>query len=263
MNLFSQGIDPGLALADIAEVVRVAEEATRMPVHPRHPYAGQLVYTAFSGSHQDAIKKGFAARKKANDEVWEVPYLPIDPADVGRTYEAVIRINSQSGKGGVAYVLERDHGLELPKAMQAEFARVVQQVADREGRELSPEEIYVFFERTYFAPEKLEVVDYSTVPAAKGARALTAAVRWQGVEHTITGNGAGPVDAFVHALEKDLGIKVRVRDYHEHAVGQGSEAQAACYVAVDGKYGAVHGAAKDPSVTMAALAAVASAVNRM
>ncbi|MBC7907549.1 MAG: 2-isopropylmalate synthase [Rhodospirillaceae bacterium] len=263
LNLFTQGVDPGLDLSDIDSIRQVAEECTGLPVHQRHPYAGELVYTAFSGSHQDAIKKGFAARKKANDQTWEVPYLPIDPADVGRTYEAVIRINSQSGKGGVAYVLERDHGLELPKAMQAEFARVVQQVADREGRELSPEEIYVFFERTYLAPGKLEVVDYSTVAAAKGARALTATIKLAGKERTITGSGAGPVDAFIHALDKDLGVKVQVKDYHEHAVGQGSEAQAACYVAVTGPKGLVHGAAKDPSVTMAALHAVASAVNRM
>ena len=263
LNLFTQGVNPGLDLSNIDDIRQVAEECTGLPVHQRHPYAGELVYTAFSGSHQDAIKKGFAARKTANDETWEVPYLPIDPADVGRNYEAVIRINSQSGKGGVAYVLERDHGLELPKAMQSEFARVVQQMADREGRELSAEEIYVFFERTYFAPGALEIVDYSTVPAGKGARSLNATVRWQGQERSISGNGAGPVDAFVHALEKDLGIKAKVRGYHEHAVGQGSEAQAACYVAVDGKYGVVHGAAKDPSVTMAALAAVASAVSRM
>ncbi|HLO79266.1 MAG TPA: 2-isopropylmalate synthase [Magnetospirillum sp.] len=263
LNMFTQGVNPGLDLSDIDSIRQVAEQCTGLPVHQRHPYAGELVYTAFSGSHQDAINKGFTARKKANDEVWEVPYLPIDPADVGRTYEAVIRINSQSGKGGVAFVLERDQGLQLPKAMQGEFARVVQQVADREGRELTPDEIYVFFERTYFAAGALEVVDYSTLPAGKGGRALTATVRWQGAEKTITGTGAGPVDAFVHALEKDLGLKVTVRDYHEHAIGQGSEAQAACYVAVDGKYGLVHGAAKDPSVTMAALAAVASAVNRM
>ncbi|MCR6630898.1 MAG: 2-isopropylmalate synthase [Magnetospirillum sp.] len=263
LNLFTQGVNPGLDLSNIDSIRQVAEECTGLPVHQRHPYAGELVYTAFSGSHQDAIKKGFSARKKANDAVWEVPYLPIDPADVGRTYEAVIRINSQSGKGGVAYVLERDHGLELPKAMQAEFARVVQQVADREGRELSPEEIYVFFERTYLGPGKLEVVDYSTVPAGKGARSLTATVRWQGAERTISGSGAGPVDAFVHALEKDLGVKVQVKDYHEHAVGQGSEAQAASYVAVAGPQGLVHGAARDASVTMAALMAVARAVNRL
>jgi 2-isopropylmalate synthase len=263
LNLFTQGVDPGLDLSDIDAIRKVAEDCTGLPVHQRHPYAGELVYTAFSGSHQDAIKKGFTARKKANDEVWEVPYLPIDPADVGRTYEAVIRINSQSGKGGVAYVLERDHGLELPKAMQAEFARVVQKLADAEGRELSAEEIFAQFERTYLAPGKLEVVDYSTVPAGKGIRSLTATVRWQGAERSISGAGAGPVDAFVHALDKDLGLKVKVKDYHEHAVGQGSEAQAACYVAVATSGGVVHGAAKDPSVTMAALMAVASAVNRL
>ncbi|HSV28137.1 MAG TPA: 2-isopropylmalate synthase, partial [Candidatus Omnitrophota bacterium] len=222
LNLFTQGIEPGLDLSDIDTIRRTAEECTQLPVHPRHPYAGELVYTAFSGSHQDAIKKGFTARKKANDPVWEVPYLPIDPADVGRTYEAVIRINSQSGKGGVAYVLERDHGLELPKSMQAEFARVVQAVADREGRELTPDEIWLFFQRTYLAPGRIQVVDYSTVPVAKNQRALTASLTVDGAEKIIQGIGAGPVDAFVHALEKDMGVVVKVKDYHEHAIGQGS-----------------------------------------
>ncbi|TNC98134.1 MAG: 2-isopropylmalate synthase [Stygiobacter sp.] len=263
LNLFTQGVDPQLDLSDIDAIRRVAEECTGLPVHQRHPYAGELVYTAFSGSHQDAINKGFKARDKANSPVWEVPYLPIDPADVGRSYEAVIRINSQSGKGGVAFVLERDHGLELPKPFQAEFARVVQDHADREGRELAPEEIWLFFQRTYLADGRIQVVDYSTVPVSKGQRALTATLVVDGTEKIVQGIGAGPVDAFVHALEKDLGLMVRIKDYHEHAIGQGSEAQAASYVAVAGADGAVvHGAALDASVTMAALKAIASALNR-
>ncbi|MGE5506711.1 MAG: 2-isopropylmalate synthase [Actinomycetota bacterium] len=259
LNLYTQGVDPGLDFSDIGAIQAVAEECTKLPVHPRHPYAGELVYTAFSGSHQDAINKGFSARKKANSPVWEVPYLPIDPADVGRTYEAVIRINSQSGKGGIAHVLERDHGLEIPRSLQVEFARVVQAIADKAGRELDSAEIMQAFADTYFAPGALEVTDYSTTPAGKGVRALTATVRWKGAEKTVTGSGAGPVDAFVHALDKDLGIKVTVRDYHEHAIGSGSEAQAACYVETSAGYGA----ATDANVTMAALKAVASAVNRM
>lgn len=263
LNLFTQGVDPGLDLSDIDGIREVAEECTRIPVHPRHPYAGELVYTAFSGSHQDAIKKGFAARKKANDEVWEVPYLPIDPADVGRTYQAVIRINSQSGKGGVAYVLERDHGLELPKSMQAEFARSVQRIADAKGRELESAEIFDAFQRDYLAPGRIQVVDYSTVPVTKGQRALTATLVVDGAERVIQGLGAGPVDAFVHALGKDLGVTVKVEDYHEHAIGHGSEAQAACYVEVARPAGGtIHGAARHDNVTMAALMAVASAVNR-
>lgn len=263
LNLFTQGVDPRLDLSNIDTIRQVAEECTQLPVHPRHPYAGELVYTAFSGSHQDAIKKGFSARKQANDAVWEIPYLPIDPADVGRTYEAVIRINSQSGKGGVAYVLERDHGLELPKAMQAEFAKVVQAVADREGRELSASEIHDLFRVTYLAADKLQIVDYSTTPAGKNARSLTATVRWNGKDKVITGDGAGPVDAFVNALGKDLGLMVKVTNYHEHAIGQGSEAQAVSYVAVGDGNKTVYGAAMDVGVTQAALSAVASAVSRL
>ncbi|CAA7614401.1 2-isopropylmalate synthase [Magnetospirillum sp. LM-5] len=263
LNLFTQGVDPGLDLSDIDSIRAAAEECTGLAIHPRHPYAGELVYTAFSGSHQDAINKGFKAREKANSPVWEVPYLPIDPADVGRTYEAVIRINSQSGKGGVAYVLERDYGLELPKAMQSEFSKVVQAVADREGRELSPAEIYAAFQATYLDGGAIQVVDYSTVPvSSKGTRALTAQLVVDGAERIIQGVGAGPVDAFVHALQKDLGLFITVRDYHEHAIGEGSESQAACYVAIDGKAGVVHGAAIDASVTMAALKAVVGAINR-
>ena len=263
LNLFTQGIDPKLDLSDIDAIRHVAEECTGLPVHQRHPYAGELVYTAFSGSHQDAINKGFKARDKANSARWEVPYLPIDPADVGRSYEAVIRINSQSGKGGVAFVLERDHGLELPKAFQGEFAKVVQEHADGEGRELGPDEIWQFFQRSYLADGRMVVSDYSTVPVAKGQRALTATLLIDGAEKIIQGVGAGPVDAFIHALQKDLGLAVRVKDYHEHAVGQGSEVQAASYVAITGQDGSVvHGAALDASVTMAALKAIVCALNR-
>jgi 2-isopropylmalate synthase len=263
LNLFTQGVDPGLDLSDIDAIRTAAEQCTGLPVHPRHPYAGELVYTAFSGSHQDAINKGFKARDKANSPLWEVPYLPIDPADVGRTYEAVIRINSQSGKGGVAYVLERDHGLELPKPLQAEFAKVVQAMADREGRELSAAEIHAVFQTTYLTPGRIQVVDYSTVPVSKGSRALTAQLLVDGADAIIQGIGAGPVDAFIHALQKDLALSVTVRDYHEHAIGSGSDSQAACYVAIAGVGGTtIHGAAIDASVTMAALKAVVGALNR-
>ena len=154
LNLFSQGIDPGLAISDIDDVVRTSEYCTQLPVHPRHPYAGELVYTAFSGSHQDAIKKGFDALAKRNDDFWEVPYLPIDPKDLGRSYEAVIRVNSQSGKGGVAYVLKADHGLDLPRSLQIEFSRIVQEVADRTGKELTSRDIWSLFQDTYLAAER-------------------------------------------------------------------------------------------------------------
>jgi len=264
LNMFTQGVDPRLDLSDIDEVRRVAEHCTGLPVHPRHPYAGDLVYTAFSGSHQDAIKKGFAARRQGNDPVWEVPYLPIDPADVGRSYEAVIRINSQSGKGGIAAVLERDYGLELPRSLQVEFARVVQTVADREGRELTPAEIMAAFTDTYLRPGRLELVDYSTVAAGKGpSRAITATLLKDGEEMVIQGVGAGPVAAFVQALEKGLGLKLSLSDYHEHAIGSGADAQAACYVELATPDGiGIHGAALDGGITMASLRAVVSAINR-
>ncbi|ARJ64332.1 2-isopropylmalate synthase [Magnetospirillum sp. ME-1] len=264
LNLYTQGVDPALDLSDIDTVRRTAEHCTGLPVHPRHPYAGELVYTAFSGSHQDAIKKGFTARKKGNDPVWEVPYLPIDPADVGRSYEAVIRINSQSGKGGIAAVLERDHGLEIPRPLQIDFARVVQAVADKAGRELDSGEIMAAFSQTYFKDWPLELVEYETHSEGRnGVRVLSATVRDKGVEKRIEGKGNGPLDAFIHALETGLGRKVKVRDYHEHAVGAGSEAQAAAYVEIAGENGgSVHGAALDSSITMASLKAVVSALNR-
>jgi 2-isopropylmalate synthase len=266
LNLYTQGVDPGLDLSDIDAVRHTAEQCTGLPVHPRHPYAGELVYTAFSGSHQDAIKKGFAARKKGNDPVWEVPYLPIDPADLGRSYEAVIRINSQSGKGGIAAVLERDHGLEIPRPLQIDFARVVQAVADKAGRELESGEIMAAFADAYFKDWPLELVEYETQPEGRGAvrRRLSATIRERGVEKRIEGQGNGPLDAFIHALETGLGRTVKIRSYHEHAVGAGSEAQAACYVEIAGPGGAsVHGAALDTSITMASLKAVVSALNRV
>ncbi|MFD2233957.1 2-isopropylmalate synthase [Phaeospirillum tilakii] len=266
LNLFTQGVDPRLDLSDIDAVRHVAEECTGLPVHPRHPYAGDLVYTAFSGSHQDAIRKGFAARRKGNDPVWEVPYLPIDPADVGRNYQAVIRINSQSGKGGIAAVLERDYGLELPRPLQVEFAQVVQRIADAAGRELEPAEIMAAFTDTYLSPGRLELVEYSTVPVGnKGQnRALTATLLKDGEERVLQGVGPGPVAAFVQALEKELGVALSLRDYHEHALGSGADAQAACYVELvlpDGT--GIHGAAVEAGITMASLRAVVSAVNRM
>jgi len=265
LNLYTQGVESGLDLSDIDAVRRTAEHCTGLAVHPRHPYAGDLVYTAFSGSHQDAIKKGFAARKIANDPMWEVPYLPIDPADVGRSYEAVIRINSQSGKGGIAAVLERDHGLELPRPLQVDLARIVQDMADREGRELDSDEIMAAFTQSYCKDWPLELVDYQTLPLGRGGagRRLTATIRDRGVEKRIQGEGNGPLDAFIAALETGLGRKVKLRDYHEHAIGSGSEAQAACYVEIAGPDGAsVHGAATDPGITMASLKALLSALNR-
>ena len=200
LNLYTQGVDPGLDFSDIYDVMRTVEHCNQLPVHPRHPYAGELVFTAFSGSHQDAIKKGFAAMRKSNNPTWEVPYLPIDPADLGRTYEAVIRVNSQSGKGGVAFILERDHGLELPRRMQMEFSQVVQSISEQSGKEVDSITIREAFDQTFLcATTPLEFVRHSSVqnPKDETVRTLTASVRINGEEHEISGEGNGPIDAFV------------------------------------------------------------------
>ncbi|HEU5034248.1 MAG TPA: 2-isopropylmalate synthase [Mycobacteriales bacterium] len=273
LNLFSQGIDPGIDFSDIDEVRRTVEHCNQLPVHPRHPYGGDLVYTAFSGSHQDAIKKGLEALERdaveagvpVDDFTWEVPYLPIDPKDVGRGYEAVIRVNSQSGKGGTAYVLKNDYHLDLPRRMQIEFARVVQEVADADGGEIAPERIWQLFRQTYLAapvPDGetgLRVTHYS-VDSGEVDR-IVADVVWQGRAQTIEGSGNGPIAALVHALAQ-LDIDARVLDYHEHATSAGEEAQAAAYleVAVGGRV--VWGCGIHPSITTASLQALVSAVNR-
>src|SRR5204862_74567 len=218
---------------EICEVVRTSEYCTQLPVHPRHPYAGELVFTAFSGSHQDAIKKGFEALEKRNDELWEVPYLPIDPKDLGRSYEAVIRVNSQSGKGGVAYVLKSDHGLDLPRGLQIEFSRVVQQVADRTGKEASSPDIWTLFEDTYLGRHGIKLKDYSLLPEPRaGERRIAATVEIDGRERQIEGVGNGPIAAFVNALQRECGVSLTVLDYHEDAVSAGADAQAAAYVQI-------------------------------
>ncbi len=239
LNLFSQGVDPGLVITDIDGVVKTAEYCTQLPVHPRHPYAGELVYTAFSGSHQDAIKKGFEALEKRNDALWEVPYLPIDPKDLGRSYEAVIRVNSQSGKGGVAFVIKADHGLDLPRALQVEFSRIVQEVADRTGKELTSPDIWSLFEETYLGRSGVRLVDYSVLPEPRaGERRIVATIEERGAERRIEGVGNGPIAAFVDALKRDCGIALTVLDYHENAVAAGADAQAAAYVQIRSTNGA-------------------------
>jgi len=268
LNLFSQGVDPLIDFSDIDEVRRTVEHCNQLPVHPRHPYAGDLVYTAFSGSHQDAIKKGFEALEKDAAEAgvpveqfaWGVPYLPIDPHDVGRSYEAVIRVNSQSGKGGVAYVLKNEHHLDLPRRMQIEFSRVVQQVADDAGGEIAPARIWSLFQETYLqhgAPLRLVSVQSGSSDLDR----VEAHVEWQGAPRTIRGEGNGPIAAFVHALT-ELDLDVRVLDYAEHATGAGEEAQAASYleVAVGGRV--LWGCGLHPSILTSSLQGVVSAVNR-
>ena len=266
MNLFTQGVDPGLDISNIDELVRISEYCTRLSVHPRHPYAGELVFTAFSGSHQDAIKKGLTAQNKSNSGVWEVPYLPLDPADVGRSYEAVIRVNSQSGKSGIAYLLEQDYGLVLPRRLQIEFSPVVQAVADNTGKELSPADIWGLFETEYLKRTvPYEVIDYRTLPDRKmrGRRNITATVRVDGTEQEIAGKGNGPVDAFLDALRRRGGNDIRLVDYNEHAIGQGAEATAAAYIEIEvNGGGALFGVGTDTNIVMASLRAITSAVNR-
>ena len=268
LNLFTQGVDPELEIHDIDELVRTVEYCNQLPVHPRHPYAGELVFTAFSGSHQDAIKKGFDALKKRNDDLWEVPYLPIDPTDVGRTYEAVIRINSQSGKGGIAYVLETDHGLDLPRPLQIEFSKVVQEFTDSTGKEATGKAIWTLFEQTYLAGDgRFELIEHETVPVARGSsrRRLTARIRDNGREVTVEGEGNGPIAAFVDALRRCCDVSMQIIDYREHAIGAGADTSAACYVRIAAENGepGLFGVGIDANITTASLRAIVSAANRV
>jgi 2-isopropylmalate synthase len=269
LNLYTQGIDPGIDFSDINEIIRTVEHVNQLPVHPRHPYGGDLVFTAFSGSHQDAIKKGLAARNKAltsGHALWDVPYLPIDPSDLGRTYDAVIRVNSQSGKGGIAYLLERDYGLSLPRLLQIEFSQVIQRITDATGKELSSAEIHAAFDREYTsATIPVSFVDHRAQHGVADGRVehLTARLSVDGREVAVTGAGNGPVDAFVHALREGLGFPIHVQNYHEHATGSGEDATAVAYVQVRvGSDRSVYGVGLDPNIVTATLKAVVSAVNR-
>ncbi|WP_296002882.1 2-isopropylmalate synthase [Rugamonas sp.] len=260
LNLYTQGVHPGLDFSDIDEVRKCVEECNQLPVHPRHPYVGDLVFTAFSGSHQDAIKKGFAQRQPG--AVWEIPYLPIDPADLGRSYDAVIRVNSQSGKGGMAYLLEQDYGLVLPRRLQIEFSRAVQAVADATGLEITAEGIHDIFRREYLeqlAPYAYHshrmVEDTSSDEAVQIDIALT----HRATPLALQGGGNGPIDAFVNAL----GLDIKLMDYHEHSIGSGANARAACYVELRLANGpTLFGAAIDSNIVTASFKAVLSAVNR-
>jgi len=264
MNLFSLGVDPQLDISDIDALRRVAEYCNRLPIHPRHPYVGDLVYTAFSGSHQDAIKKGVEALEALDGDyqVWQVPYLPIDPKHVGRTYEAVIRVNSQSGKGGVAYIMKAEHGFDLPRRLQIEFSKTIQGITEDTGTEISPTEMWTAFETEYLASDGLRLLAHETTTGEKGA-SVTAQLLVGDEHRTITGRGNGPIDAFVAGLRTDLGIDVEVVDYLEHAVGSGSDATAVAYVETQRDDGTVKwGVGVDESILTAGLKAVLSAVGR-
>jgi 2-isopropylmalate synthase len=264
LNMYTQGVDPKLDFSDIDEIVSTVNYCTQLPVHPRTPYAGDLVFTAFSGSHQDAIKKGFAAQDAKNDPLWEVPYLPIDPADLGRSYEAVIRVNSQSGKGGVAWVIEQDKGLKLPKRLQADFSRHVQRLADETSRELNAADIWGQFAATYLArdADRFRLVDYQE-SGGVGDRLFVGHVAVDGTEQSISGRGNGLISGVVAALEGSTGPTLDVVDYNEHAIGHGANAQAAAYVecrTADGR--TVFGVGIDADVATASVRAVLSAANR-
>ena len=262
MNLFIQGVDPELDISDIDALRRVTEYANRLPIHPRHPYVGDLVYTSFSGSHQDAIKKGFEAQG-VDYEVWSVPYLPIDPKHVGRSYEAVIRVNSQSGKGGVAYIMKAEHGFDLPRRLQIEFSRAIQTITEDTGTEIGPTEMWARFSEEYL-PESpsITLVGHEVTTSDAGAT-VTAQLMVEGEHVTVTGAGNGPIAAFVHALQKDLAIDVEVVDYAEHAITAGSDASAAAYVEARSEDGIRWGVGLDGSILAASLKAVLGAVNRL
>ena len=267
MNLFSQGVDPGLDCANINDLVRMAEYCNQLPVHPRHPYAGELVFTAFSGSHQDAINKGFKAMESSNSLLWEVPYLPIDPMDLGRTYEAVIRINSQSGKGGVAYILEKEHGIELPRRLQIEFSKTVQAIADGEGVELSADRLWQAFETEYLEGNgRYEFVEHRSEADAdhSGGQTLIAEIAGDGKTMVVAGHGNGPVAGFVDAIRRETGLAFDLADYREHAMGTGANATAVAYVELRREDGAtMFGVGIDKNIVTASLKAVLSGVNRM
>jgi 2-isopropylmalate synthase len=264
LNLYTQGVDPGIDFSDINESIRVSEYCTQLPVHPRHPYGGELVFTAFSGSHQDAIKKGLAARKTEGGH-WDVPYLPIDPSDLGRTYDAIIRVNSQSGKGGVAYLLERDHGLNLPRLLQIEFSQVIQAITDSTGKEVSSADIRQAFDRTYLDGGALRYIDHGQthVRGQSQAERVDATVTVDGREVTVSGSGNGPVDAMMRGLKQAFGIDAQVMSYSEHSLTAGEDSRAVAYVQL--KFGwdqSAYGVGIDENIVTAALKALVSGINR-
>ena len=266
LNMYTQGVDPGLDFNDIDAIASTVEYCNQLPIHPRHPYVGELVYTSFSGSHQDAIKKGFAARAQQNDQTWEMPYLPIDPADLGRSYEAVIRVNSQSGKGGFAWVLEQDQGLKLPKRMQADFSGHVQALADELGRELFADDIWQVFQRTYHvaSPQQFQLVDSEESTAADGTRIFAGKIVVDGKETSVSGRGNGLISSVVATLGDAFGVQLNVKDYAEHAMTAGSDARAAAYVECTGPDGRIiWGVGIDEDIATASVRAVLSAANAL
>ncbi|MBV7259865.1 2-isopropylmalate synthase [Erythrobacter crassostreae] len=264
LNLYTQGINPGIDFSNIDRVIETVEYCNDLPVHQRHPYGGELVYTAFSGSHQDAIKKGFEANTAQNDEQWRVPYLPIDPADLGRDYEAVIRVNSQSGKGGFAWVLEQDQGLKLPKKMQADFSKHVQLMADQLGRELNAADIWDAFKNAYHVKtddRRFSLVDYEESRASDGTRIFAGKIAVDGGEQSVSGRGNGLISSVVSTLEAAFDLDIKVLDYSEHAMGTGRDARAAAYLMCQSGDKVIWGCGIDEDIATASVRAVLSAAN--
>ena len=266
LNMYSQGINPNLDFSQINNVMREVEYCNQLPVHPRHPYAGDLVFTAFSGSHQDAIKKGLNALRSSNDPQWEVPYLPIDPADLGRTYEAVVRINSQSGKGGVAFLLEKDHGVSLPRRLQISMSQKIQKIADETGKEISTSEIWEIFHTNFVMPKSghsFKNYSLKTSDATDLTDHIKAEIEIDGKNHEISGSGNGPIDAFVNALNQKLSIDIKVSDYHQSAISSGSDAQAAAYIELQKGDKTSWGVGINPNTTKASFEAIIVGVAKL
>ncbi len=263
LNMLTQGIEPELDFSNINSVMREVEYCNQLPVHPRHPYAGDLVFTAFSGSHQDAIKKGFQAIKKSNDSKWEVPYLPIDPADLGRNYEAVVRINSQSGKGGVAFLLEKDHGVSLPRRLQISLSQKIQKLADESGKEISSAEIWDIFEKSYLQP----INNFSYVKHASSSKqemhSLELTMNMNDKETIIQGSGNGPIDSFINGLSNEIGVNIKVADYHQSAISSGSDAKAAAYIELENNGKTFWGVGIHPNTTRASFDAIIVGLSKL
>jgi len=263
LNLLTQGVDPKLDFSQINKIMREVEYCNQLPVHPRHPYAGDLVFTAFSGSHQDAIKKGFAALNASNSPLWEVPYLPIDPADLGRSYEAVVRINSQSGKGGVAFLLERDHGVSLPRRLQIALSKYVQKIADETGKEISASELWDVFENNFLMPmDGFEYKSHSS-KTENSVNEIDLNIKILNEDINIKGAGSGPIDSFMNAINKKFNLSIKVSDYNQNAISSGADAKAAAFIELEHKNNTVWGAGINPNTTQASFEAIVVGLSKL
>tara|TARA_B110000008_G_scaffold2476_1_gene2338 strand:+ start:2419 stop:4074 length:1656 start_codon:yes stop_codon:yes gene_type:complete len=263
LNMFTQGINSNLDFSNINKVMREVEYCNQLPVHPRHPYAGDLVFTAFSGSHQDAIKKGFQGMRESNNPIWEVPYLPIDPADLGRSYEAVVRINSQSGKGGVAFLLEKDHGVSLPRRLQISMSQKIQKLADESGKEINTSQIWEIFETNFLIPkEGFSYLNHRS-SSENGVHHLNLNLNLNGNEVAISGSGNGPIDSLMNGLTKKIGTEIKVSDYHQSAISSGSDAKAAAYIELESDGKTSWGVGINPNTTIASFEAIIVGLSKL